>query len=122
MAEEELIEWAKEHNRDSDSIRVMDYLGTVAGRSDVIRVKYPDGKDLLFTHCDEDGYGIYNYNRSIYRGEFIWEYSYGSISDMYKEFRDRGIVFENDIYAKIEESKKELFKKIKEINKKHFNK
>ncbi len=106
--EEELIEWLKNHNIDFGNICVMDYLGTVAGRSDVIRLTYKNDKSILYTACDEDGYGIYNAERSTYRGEFVWEYNYGSISDEYAAFRDRGIVFENDIYGKIEERNRKI--------------
>ena len=112
--EEEIIKWLKNHNIDLGNICVMDYLGTVAGRSDVIRLTYKNGKSILYTACDEDGYGIYNAERSTYRKEFVWEYNYGSISDEYAAFRDRGIVFENDIYVKIEERNKKILSMFKE--------
>lgn len=101
--EEELLEYVKTHNTQFGSICVMEYLGHVAGRSDVIRLTYKSGKSVLYTSVDEDGYGKYNHERSIYRGEFIWEYNHGSIREMYSAFRDRGIVFEDDTYAKIDE-------------------
>ena len=112
--EEELIEWVKNHNIDFGDICVMDYLGTVAGRSDVIRLTYKNGKSVLYTAVDEDGYGIYNEDRSIYRGEFVWEYNYGSISDKYAAFRNRGIVFKNDIYGKIEERNRKIMDTLEE--------
>jgi len=84
----------------------MDYLGTVADKSDVIRLTYESGKSVLYTAVNEDGYIRYNPERSFYKGEFVWEYNHGQISEMYSAFRDRGIVFENDIYAKIDESYK----------------
>lgn len=87
--EEELIEWGKSHNTEFGDICVIDYLGNVAA-------------------CDEDGYGIYNFERSTYRGEFVWEYNHGSIREMYSAFRDRGISFENDIYGKIDERNNQL--------------
>ncbi len=114
-SEEELIEWIKTHSTDFGNICVMDYLGTVAGRRDVIRLTYKNGKSVLYTACDEDGYAIYNEKRSIYKGEFVWEYNYGSISDEYAAFRDRGIVFENDVYGKIAERNKELMAMFKEF-------
>lgn len=101
--EEELIEYVKTHDTQFGSICVMDYLGTVANRSDVIRVTYKSGKQKLYTSVNEDGYGVYNNERSIYKGEYVWEYNHGSIREMYSAFRDRGIVFENDTYAKIDE-------------------
>ena len=112
--EAELIEYVKTHNTQFGSICVMEYLGNVAGRSDVIRLTYKSGKQVLYTSVNEDGYGIYNNERSIYRGEFVWEYSHGSISEMYSAFRDRGIVFEDDTYAKIEERNRRIFEMFEE--------
>lgn len=106
--EEELLKYVKTYNIPYVSIGVIDYLGKVAGCSDVIRLTYKSGESVLYTSVDEDGYGKYNPERSIYRGEFIWEYQHGNIREMYSAFRDRGIVFENDTYAKIDEYHKNL--------------
>lgn len=108
--EEELIKYVKETELGIGSVCVIDYLGTVAERSDVIKLTYKSGKEVLYTAVNEDGYGIYNHERSVYRGEFVWEYNHGSLSEMYSAFRDRGIVFEDDIYAKIAENNRRLFK------------
>ena len=91
--EEELIEWIKNNNTSIGDVCIIDYLGNVAGRDDVIRLTYKNGKSDLCVACDEDGYGIYNNDRSIYKGVFVWEYNHGSISEMYSAFRDRGITF-----------------------------
>lgn len=112
--EEELIEYVKTHNTELGSICVVEYLGNVAGRSDVIRLTYKSGKSVLYSSVNEDGYGIYNNERSIYRGEFVWEYNHGSISEMYSAFRDRGIVFEDDTYAKIAERNRIIFEMFEE--------
>lgn len=112
--EAELIEYVKTHDIQFGNVCIMDYLGNVAGRSDVIRLTYKSGKQDLYTAVNEDGYGIYNNERSIYRGEFVWEYNYGNISEMYSAFRDRGIVFENDTYAKIAEYYKGIMDMFKE--------
>jgi len=104
--EEELIKYIKETKLGYGSVCIMDYLGTVADKSDVIRLTYESGKSVLYTAVNEDGYIRYNPERSFYKGEFVWEYNHGQISEMYSAFRDRGIVFENDIYAKIDESYK----------------
>ena len=112
--EAKLIEYVKTHDTQFGSVCVMDYLGNVADCSDVISLTYKSGKQVLYTSVNDDGYGIYNNQRSIYRGEFVWEYNYGSISEMYSAFRDRGIVFEDDTYAKIEERNCRLFKMFEE--------
>lgn len=115
--QEGLIEYIKTHNTQFGSICVIEYLGQVAGRSDVIRLTYKSGKSAFYTPCDEYGYGIYNYERNVYRGEFIWEYNHGNISEIYSAFRDRGIVFENDIYAKISERNRKIMNMFEEYRK-----
>lgn len=114
--EEELIEYVKTHDTSFGDVCVIEFLGNVAGRSDVIREIYRGGKKVLYVACDEDGYGIYNHERSVYRGEFIWEYNHGSIREMYSAFRDRGITFENDVYAKIDERKQKIMQMCREKN------
>ena len=105
---EELKEYIKTHDTSFSGTCVIEYLGNVAGRSDVIRTISKNRKPMLLTVCDRDGYGIYNEERSIYRGEFVWEYNNGDIKDMYSAFRDRGIVFEDDIYGEFAEQDKKL--------------
>ena len=106
--EEELIEYVKTSDTAFGNLCVIEYLGFVADRNDVIRVTYKNEKPKLYTSVNEDGYGIYNEERSIYKGEYVWEYNHGSISEMYSAFRDRGIVFKDDTYAKISERNKNL--------------
>lgn len=114
--EAELEEYVKTHDTSFGSICVIEYLGNVAGRSDVIRTTSKNRKPMLLTVCDRDGYGIYNEERSIYCGEFVWEYNNGDIKDMYSAFRDRGIVFEDDIYGKLEEEDRKLLQMCREKN------
>ena len=106
----------KNHNTDFGDVCVIDYLGNVAGRSDVIRKTYKSGKSKLYAACDEDGYAIYNFERSTYRGEFVWEYNHGSIREMYSAFRDRGISFENDIYDEIDKRHQKILELCREKN------
>lgn len=94
----ELEAYAKTHDTSFGGKCVIEYLGNVAGRSDVIRITFKNCKPMLLTACDGEGYGIYNEERSIDCGEFVWEFTNGDIKDMYSAFRDRGIVFEDDIY------------------------
>lgn len=114
--EDELIEYVKNHNSTVDNVCVIDFLGDVAGQSDVIRITSKSGKQILYTVVDEDGYGIYNQERSIYKGEYVWEYNYGSISKMYSAFRDRGIIFEDDVYSKIDKRNQKVLKMCRENN------
>lgn len=114
--EEELIEYVKNNDTTFGNICVIEYLGEVANCKDVIREINKNGREVLYTAVDEDGYGIYNRERSIYRGEFVWEYNHGRIKEMYSAFRNRGITFENDVYAKIDERNNRLLKMCREKN------
>ena len=93
-----------------DDYHILEYIRHVAGRSDVIKKTNKNGKILFYSSVDEDGYAMYNNERSIYRGEFIWEYCYGQIRDFYTPFRKKGIVLENDIYAKADDTMKRILK------------
>lgn len=107
--EEELKDYCKNNNCSIKDSFIVDYMGAMAGRRDVIRETNKDGKVTLYNAVDEDGYATYNHDRSVYRGEFIWEYNYGGLRNLYSLFRDRGIVFNNDVYAKIDEYYKNIF-------------
>ena len=113
----ELKKYKKNNDTSMGNICTIQYLGNVAGRSDVIKIKYESGKKILCTAIDSDGYAVYNEERSTYKGEFVWEFEYGNLKSKYTALRDRGIVFENDIYVKIEERTKELLKKLREDKK-----
>ena len=116
---EELKKYCKNNNLCIDTAYLLDYIRTMAGRSDVIRKSNFDGKGLCYTVVDEDGYGIYNNERSIKCERFVWEFNYGDIREMYEPFRKKGVVFEDDIYFKIDEREQRILKKIKE--KRYFN-
>lgn len=114
--DEELSEWMKTEKLGFGIKCIIDYVGNVAGRNDVLKITEIGGLTYLVTACDEDGYGIYNEERSNRCNTFIWEYYHGNLSSMYKAFRDRGIVFENDIYKEIEDRNKRILKMAKEKN------
>lgn len=107
---EDLISYCESKDISIDNAYILEYIRNVAGRSDVIRRTSTDGKSLFYTAVDENGYGIYNHERSVYRGEFIWEFNYGHIRGICTPFRDRGIVFENDVYDKIDTREKNLIR------------
>lgn len=112
---DQLLYYCRINNKSAQGLKILDYYREFAGCSDVIRNQDCD-TIMLYTAVDEDGYGMYNNERSIYRGKFTWEYNHGSIREMYKSFRDKGIVFENDIYAKQDERMQHILKYCKENN------
>lgn len=105
---EEMEEYAEMEGLDVSLSHVIEYIRAFARRSDVIKETDSQGHVLYFRAADEDGYGIYNRERSNREQKFIWEFSEGSIADMYAAFRERGIVFEDDVYGKIEEEEKKF--------------
>lgn len=112
---DELLQYCRVNRLSADGLGTLDYYRNLADCSDVIR-KSNSTTLMLYTAVDENGYGIYDYKESVYCGKFIWKYNHGSIREMYKPFRNRGIVFENDIYAKQEAKNKQLLKIFREKN------
>lgn len=86
----------------------LEYIRNFAGRSDVIRKTNPNGECKYYVAVDENGYGVYNHDMSVYKGKFTWEFEYGSIEEMYSAFRDRGVEFEKNVYGKISEEKEQF--------------
>ena len=102
----------------------LEYIKNFALKQDVIKKTNFDGKEKYLTAIDRYGYAIYNPERSKKSNKFIWEYQYGSLKDIYEEFRNRGITFENNVYLKLEEDKeldilikKRINSKLKQKNK-----
>lgn len=111
---EEFESYAKINNCDLNLVEILEYIGTFANRSDVIRVTYENNQSEYYSVVDKDGYGVYNSYRSIYQGKFVWEYNYGQIRYMYDAFRERGIEFENDIYQNIDNEDSEFMRLVKD--------
>ena len=112
---DELLMYCRINKKSTKGLNIIDYYRSLAGHSDVVR-KSNSETSMLYTAVDEDGYGLYNNKRSIYRGEFIWEYNYGSIIELYNPFKEKGIVFENDVYGKIDERNQHILKYCRENN------
>lgn len=107
---EDLIEYIKSIDIFSEFTRdicVLDYLGNVDGKSDVIRKINSEGY-TLYTAIDRDGYAKYN------DFERRWEYENGSIAYLYEAFRVRGIIFKDDVYAKIAQKDERAVQRMKE--------
>lgn len=101
--EEELNEYIRFKENDFGRAAIIDYLGAMAGRQDVVRVEYPNGETKFITAIDLDGYAIYNKEKSVQEQKPVWEFEYGDIREIYIAFKDRGISFANDLYKKEEE-------------------
>lgn len=118
---DELIDYIKTNGIYSSLVCLIDYLGEVAGRCDVIKRTTIDGTSILYTNINKNSYGVYNPNRSFYKGEYVWEYNRGNIEEMYNEFKKRGIIIkENDssnikVVKKLSETYQEIDRRAYEI-------
>ena len=87
---EDLEKYIQDNNLSYDDMYTMIFLGKVHGFDDVIKKIYKR-KSILYT---PSLIGYYYFDEN----EQKWKGSYGSLRPEYEEFRNRGIVFKNDIY------------------------
>lgn len=98
-SEKELISELGE-NVDLKKVCTVELLKKFKGRSSVLKRKTMDGRVTYFVAIDKDGYAIYNSVQSRNLDRSIWNFEYGSLRELYSEFRDKGVHIENDVYAK----------------------
>jgi len=101
--EEDLTEYLKTNDIRHGLVCTIDFLGNFAGAKDVIKLNAQNGIEVLYTVFNEEHYGTFNYAKSIADKVFVWDDNYGSIRILYSSFRDRGIIFEDDVYTKVDE-------------------
>lgn len=97
---------------------IIEYIGNFAGKDDVIKYRNFDGEHYLVV-CDEVSYYDYQADENNH-DIFHWQPVNGSIEWMYKAFRDKGIIFKNDVYAQIREEEQKLVKAIDQAFKNLF--
>lgn len=89
---------------------IIEYIGNFAGKDDVI--KYSSfSKECYFVVCDEVSYYVYKADENNHDNS-CWQQVNGSVEWMYKAFRDKGIIFKNDVYAQAREEEQKLIKAI----------
>lgn len=118
-SENECNEYYEEHYGPFSDICVIEYLGCFAGKDDVIKVKRQN-EEKYFSVCDEVSYYRYQPHQDN-DDVFHWEKIDGIVEWMYNAFRDNGIIFKNDIYAKAKEEQQQLVKILKQASKNIFN-
>ena len=117
----DLINYLLNNKVNKKNIKIIEYLKHFANKNDVIKITDLNNNVNYCSAVNEEGYAIYNDKRSIYKGNFIWEYKLGDISDLFSEFRKRGIVFENDIYKKIDENNNYIMKRLERRLRETYN-
>lgn len=76
---DQLENYGLQNEVSTDDFYVLDYMDTLAGRTDVIRKIDVNGRIALYTVIDENGYGKYNSIKSQEAKRSIWDYHEGSI-------------------------------------------
>ncbi len=112
---EETEVYAKRKGIDVNNIKTFEYLGSVAGREDVIRKTTVSGETEFLVAIDEDGYGSYDKERSVWQNKFIWKYVHGNIKDIYDAFKARGQKLKEDRCGQIEEENQRLLELTKSV-------
>ena len=102
-------------------IRLLEYLRYFKGESDVIKITDLSNNIKYCSVMNNDYYVTYNEEESINNNTIVWNYELGDIRDLYNEFRKRGIVFENDIYKKIDEINNNNIKRLERRIRETYN-
>lgn len=101
---EELKSFLKEHNGKLEEYYILEYLGDMAGRDDVIRITYKSNRGeqvQYYAPTSTEHYGVYNHQRSIYCGKHIWEGQDGNyLREFFDALKKHGLVMKNDYWAK----------------------
>lgn len=113
---DQLENYGLQNEVSTDDFYVLDYMDTLAGRTDVIRKIDINGRIELYTVIDENGYGKYNSIKSQEAKRPIWDYHEGSIEWMYQPFKDHGIKLTEDIYENTEKKYQYIRNRIKNHN------
>ena len=113
---DQLENYGLQNEVSTDDFYVLDYMDTLAGRTDVIRKIDVNGRIALYTVIDENGYGKYNSIKSQEAKRPIWDYHEGSIEWMYQPFKDYGIKLTEDIYENTEKKYQYIRKRIRNHN------
>lgn len=93
---------------------VVEYIGNFAGKTDVIRKTIKNGQVTYYTLLDSEHYAIYSVEESKKVKKHVWNCEEGTLEDTYSAFRERGIIFENDIYQKAKEEEQQLILSMKD--------
>lgn len=101
-------------------ISMIEYLDSFAGKKDVIRKVNSDGSVKIYAACDCTQFYVCDVTNTENQenSSVDWMLHNGSVAGMYRAFRERGISFEDDIYARDEAEKKAFIKVLENVDKK----
>lgn len=110
---DELLKYCRQNKLSTQRLTVLDYYRHFGNFNDVIR-KITSESSMFYAVPNERG--ICWYSDELNHNTENWEFNHGTIRDLYKPFRDYGVVFEDDIYAKEDEKNQNVLKFYKENN------
>lgn len=108
---DELLKYCRQNQFSTQCLIVLDYYRNFYDCKDVIR-KTNGEISMFYAISNERGYLWYGDELNM-DGE-NWEFNHGQIRSLYKPFRDHGIVFEDDVYAKESERNQHILKYCRE--------
>ena len=76
---------------------IIDYLGKVAGKDNVIKETFENSKTRLLHYVSSENYEIYNSKRSAFKGTYMWDKYYGDVRSVKEALESNGINFDSDI-------------------------
>ncbi len=104
---DELLKYCRQNKFSTQTLVILDYYRNFYDCIDVIK-KTNSEISIFYAICNEYGYLWYSDELNMH-GE-NWEFNHGQIRSLYKPFRDHGIVFEDDIYARKSERNQHILK------------
>lgn len=110
---DELLKYCRQNQCSTQYLVVLDYYRNFYDHKDVIR-KTNSEISMFYAISNEHGYVWYGDELNMF--DENWEFNHGQISSLYKPFREHGIVFEDDIYAKESERTQQILKYCREKN------
>ncbi len=110
---DELLRYCRQKRLSTQKLTLLDYYRNFFGYKDVIR-KANSSTSIFYAASDEESFVWYGDELNMH-GE-NWLFSHGQIRSLYKPFRDHGIVFEDDIYARESEKNQHIMKYCRKNN------
>lgn len=110
---DELLKFCRQKHISTQSLTILDYYRSFYDHKDVIK-KTNSEYSMFYAISNEHGY-VWYCDELNTCGE-NWNFNHGQIRELYKPFRDYGIIFEDDIYAKESEENQHILKYCRENN------
>lgn len=104
---DELLKYCRQNQLSTQWLIVLDYYRNFYDHKDVIR-KTNSEISMFYAISNERGYVWYSDELNM--DDENWEFNHGQIRSLYKTFRDHGIIFEDDVYAKESEKNQHILK------------